>query len=67
MKLKAVKIKQSLFEFLEEHPELTISTDDNGNLIVIFPEDAENASYTNFLGNISIRYNYHGNSIKFPN
>ncbi len=67
MKLKAVKIKPpSLFEFVEEHPELTISTDGNGNLTVIFPEDAENTAYTNFLGNISINYNYHGNSIKFP-
>ncbi len=66
MKLKAVKIKQSLFEFVEDHPELIISTDANGNLIVIFPEDAENTSYTNFLGNISICYNYHGRSIKFP-
>lgn len=66
MKLKGVKIKQSLFEFVEEHPELTISTDNTGNLTIIFPEDAENASYTNFLGNIYIHYNYHGNSIKFP-
>ncbi len=67
MKSKALKIKQSLFEFVEEHPELTISTDANGNLIVIFPEDAENASYTNFLGNVYIHYNYHGTPVKFPN
>ena len=66
MKIKAVKIKQSLFEFLEEHPELTFSTDANGNLTITFPEDAENVSYTNFLGNISILYNYNGNSVRFP-
>ena len=67
MKIKTLQIKQSLFEFVEEHPELTFSTDNNGNLTIIFPEDAENVSYTNFLGNICIYYNYHGNPVKFPN
>lgn len=66
MNLKAVKIKPSIFEFVEEHPELTISTDTNGNLIITFPPEAENTSFTNFLGNIYIHYNYHGISIRFP-
>lgn len=66
MRLKAVKIKQSLFEFVEEHPELTVSTDIDGNLIIIFPPEAENTSFTNFLGDIYIHYNYHGVAIRFP-
>ena len=66
--IKAVKIHQTIDEFLEEHPELkVVERDTNGNIIALeFPSDATNTSFTNFYGIIKIYYNYHGESIMFP-
>lgn len=66
--IKAEKIrKETLFEFLENHPELTISADKKGNIIqVIFPENAENPTFTNVLGIITISYYCNGELVKFP-
>lgn len=64
--IKAVRIKETFFDFLEDHPEINISTDKNGNLI-IFPvvDDIEKWSCTIFMGHVTLFYHYHGTIVKF--
>lgn len=64
--IKAVKIKETFKDFLEEHPELTPVYDIHGNLEkVIFPDNATNISFSNILGNVKIYYRYNGNNFYF--
>ena len=65
--IKAVKIKETFEDFLEEHPELRVEKDSEGNIEhIIFPPEAEKTSYTILYGNISIYYIYQGETIRFP-
>lgn len=65
--IKAVKIKETLEDFLEAHPELIVSRNGLGKVVYIsFPEEATNTSYSIAFDNIEIHYVYNGESINFP-
>lgn len=64
--IKAVKIKESLEDFLEAHPELIVARNSLGRVVHIsFPEEATNTSCTIVGDSVSIYYVYKGESIKF--
>ena len=65
--LKDLNNREDFLDFLERHPEITVSVDKkNGGYIVNFPEGAEKKSYTYCLGNITLFCIYKGENISFP-
>lgn len=64
--IKAVKIEETLEDFLEAHPELIVARNGLGKVVKIsFPEEATNTSCTIVFDSIEIYYIYKGESIKF--
>lgn len=65
--MNAIKIQETFEDFLEEHPELRVKRDSEGNIIrILFPPEAQKTSYTILYGNIFVYYIYKGQKIKFP-
>lgn len=65
--VEAVKIKESLYDFLRNHPEITVIRNFEGKIIyVFFPEEATQTSYTIVNDSVEIHYVYNGESINFP-
>ncbi len=65
--IKAVKIEETLEDFLEAHPELIVTRNGLGKVDRIsFPEEATNPSYAIVYDSVEIHYNYKGESINFP-
>ncbi len=65
--IKAVRIRETFEDFLEEHPELEVVQNDKGHIIsIIFPKDSEKTSYTIVYGEVaSLYYEYKGNAFYF--
>ena len=62
---KAVKIKETFSDFLENHPEISASRDEAGNLFLSPSTNVEKWSYTNYCGIIALYYEYNGNTFVF--
>lgn len=64
---KAVKIKETLYDFLRNHPEITVIRNGEGKIrYIFFPEGATQTSYTIVNDSVEIHYVYNGESINFP-
>lgn len=64
---KDLNHREEFLDFLELHPEITISVDKkNGGYIVNFPEGAKDTSYTYYSGNLKLFCIYKGEPIYFP-
>lgn len=62
-----VKIKDTLYDFLRNHPEITVIRNYEGKIsYVFFPEEATQTSYTIVNDIVEIHYVYNGESINFP-
>lgn len=65
--IKAVKISETLDNFLENHPELTVVRNGMGKVVnICFPEEATQTSYTVVGDDVRIYYTYENKSIRFP-
>lgn len=65
--VEAVKIKESLYDFLRNHPEISVIRNVEGKIrYVFFPEEATQTSYTIVGDDVKIYYTYKGKNIRFP-
>lgn len=64
--IKAIKIQETLEDFLEAHPELIVARNGLGKVVHIsFPKEATNTSLSIVGDNVNIYYVYNGEAIKF--
>lgn len=64
--IKAVKIEETLEDFLKAHPELIVARNSLGKVVHIsFPEGATNKSCSIVGDDVKIYYVYNGEDIKF--
>lgn len=64
--IKAVKIEETLEDFLEAHPELIVTRNVLGKVVHIsFPEEATEKSLSIAGDDVKIYYTYKGKAIKF--
>lgn len=64
--IKAVKIEETLEDFLEAHPELIVTRNGLGKVVYIsFPEEATETSFSIAGDDVKIYYTYKGKAIKF--